>query len=157
MEQKRYHTYFNSLKMLFLPLFIGQIVFALVAVTLNEGDKFYKQFEMPQEIQYVALVGLLIGLSSRFMHIKLLKDAAKTDGVVNKLQKYRSAFIVAWALMEGGSFMATGVYLVTGELYLLAVPAILVAYLFTIRPDPIKFAKQMSLTRAEVDEMKRNW
>ena len=66
-----------------------------------------------------------------------------------KLDAYRAALILRYALLEGPSMFAIVVYLVTGGIIFILLAALIVFYFVTIRPNKENVIKDLDLNPNE--------
>lgn len=80
---------------------------------------------------------------------KRIKLAKEDKQLKNKLEIYRSANIIKYAMLEGTAFFAIITYLLTGELLLLGFAVMMMLLFATYYPSKEKLIKELELNREE--------
>jgi MFS family permease len=148
--------FFRTLQIIFLGLIIGQILFGLVSLFLNQTEDWKPvAAELKQVFIYIVPVFVIGGyLGGKMLFKRSMRAAQKKAGLSVKLSDYRSACIVRYALLEGPSMLALISYLITGELSFLVMAAFIIAIFLTIIPTPQKAITDLALDLN--DEQKLN-
>lgn len=138
-------TYLRANSILHFALLAGQIMLAIVFITLtgkteiilnSEGDLFF--ILVPAS----ALVAIFI---SGFMFKKLLVQANSKSSLSEKLGLYRPALLVRFAILEGASLFGIVAYFLNANLFYVFVSAFVMAYFFTLRPTKEKLEVDLQL------------
>lgn len=105
------------------------------------------------------LVVPIIALSGIFMGNLLFKQsliaARKADSLQNKLAKFQTASLIKYALIEGPAFLAAVAFFQTNNLTYLYIAAILILYLYILRPTKDKIEKGLQLRGDDRDKFNR--
>ena len=132
----------------------GVVLFGGVAAFLVHQDGPLGDASLAQPLMMVAAVLAVSGLAaSVFLTNRLLEKARQQPDVAGKLVAYRSAFIIGVALLEGPALFAVVAYLLTGNVIVLAIVAVLVLRMLMMRPTRDKIATALGLQYDEVDAM----
>ncbi|WP_167611971.1 hypothetical protein [Maribellus sediminis] len=131
--------YFRSLQIVHLALMAGIVSFIVIAIVLqNMGFESDGEDMLPALI-YVVPVFMIGGiLASNYVFKFRLKTCISQSGLKQKLEEYRSALIIKFALVEGPSFFAIIAYLLTANLVFVGITVLLLAVLLSYRPTPAK-------------------
>jgi membrane protein insertase Oxa1/YidC/SpoIIIJ len=138
-------SYLKLNAILHLALMAGQVLLAAVFIALTgkteiilnpDGDIFFIL------VPAVALIGIF---ASGFMFKKFLEQANAKATLQEKLNTYRPALIVRFALLEGPSLFGLVAYFLTGNLFYVFVSAFIIIYFFTLRPTKEKLENDLQL------------
>ena len=101
--------YFRTLQIIFYSLIAGQVIFGLVAffihqsMTMNPSEK-----ELRDILKFVIPVIMLITyLISNSLFKKNIKTAPGRKSLAEKMNDYRAALVIRYAIMESASFLLT--------------------------------------------------
>ena len=99
-------AYFKALTIVYFALVAGQVVFALLALFLVQTGKLGDGGEELSNIFLYVLPFFVVGgiLGSNIMFKKSLAEAKNKTGLLEKMNYYRSALIIRYALLEGPPF-----------------------------------------------------
>jgi hypothetical protein len=144
-------TYFRSLLIVFYGLIIGQVFFGLISIFLVNTNNFKSEGEDLRSVFiYIIPVFALGGfILSNVIFKNRLKAIDRKSGLMIKLNDYRTALVVRYALLEGPSLFAIVVYLVTGDSIFILLAAFIVLYFLTIRPYREKAISDLDLDSNE--------
>lgn len=148
--------YFNSLKIIYLILLIGQLLFlAIVAFSgfnlLEEGDETSSLTNIFKIVAAVLAIGGVSGGRMIFqMRVNIIKT--KTD-LIEKMNDYRSALIIKFALLEGPAFFGIIGYMLTGNNFFLLVAGFLILVFALHYPMPDRTIKELELSSEEVERV----
>jgi hypothetical protein len=139
--------YFRTLQIIFFALIAGQVVFCLIVFFLIRTGDFNAELQDLKNIFFIIVPVFVIGgyLGGRMLFKNSMKAAQNKAALSEKLEDYRSASIVRYALLEGPSMLAIISYLLTGEISFLVMAAFIIAIFFTILPTPQKAAADLEL------------
>lgn len=121
-------------------LLIGQVLFAVVAYFLVSTGHFTVPGLGYDSLFYLIIpVFLAGGIVASFTFLSFRKKAIHEDtDPHSRINAYRSALIVSWALLEGPSFLATTVYLITGNLLYIGLAGVVILVFIYLRPTKTK-------------------
>lgn len=140
--------YFKSIKIVHIALVVGIVFFTLVSILLQ-----IKGFgTVGQEIDNVLLIVVpifaLIGIfASTLVFKNKLNGIRKKSSLKEKMEEYRSALIIKFALIEGPSFFVVVSYLLTGNYIYLGILVILIIVFLIYTPNKTKFINDLELTK----------
>jgi len=128
--------YFRSLVIIYYALIAGQLFFCLIAFFLHQtGNLDLGAKELTDIFIFIVPLFVIGGFfGSKIVFKNRLKAAKDQTNLFAKMTDYRGALVVRYALLEGPSFFAIIVYLLTGNLLFLGMSLLIIAYFFIIRP-----------------------
>jgi hypothetical protein len=145
-----FSEYFKGLRILHLALATGVSLFGLVVYFVLEPEP------SGDSALFVNLsAGLLATTTAMayWLYPQRLK-AIKTNATLSeKLQSYRSACIIKYALIEGSCLVALTFYLITGNVVLLGIAAIGLAILLLNGPQELKLKTELELSSSELAQL----
>ncbi len=143
--------FFKSVQIIHLALITGVIILGIFAYSFHyigiemEGGK-----ELNFALIYVVPVFAIAGIiASNLVFKQKLKECIAQPNLKDKLNCYRSALIIKFALIEGSSFFALVAFLLTGDLLYLGFAAILVVVFITYTPSKEKSIVDLELNPTE--------
>ena len=146
----------NSLKtinIIYLALIGGQLMFMAVAFfAANEVNADTQSIN--ETLQLVIPFVVLGGLSvSSFVFKSLLDKIDKKAAFDIKINSYRGALIVRYALLEGPSLLAIVGYLFTQNPLFLGMSGIMILAFLYFRPTRDKIAQDLELSSSEAESL----
>lgn len=143
--------YFKTMQIIYYALIAGQVSFALIALFLHQMIGLDTGLnELRIIFLYIVPIFIVGGyLSSRILFKNSLKTAKSKSSLVEKMADYRAALIVRYALLEGPSFLAIVVYLITGDFSFLVMAVFIIVIFFTIKPTRENAVNDLELNPAE--------
>ncbi len=145
-------TFVRTISIIHLALIAGQVLFAIVAFSLNKntavnlkpvGDVFF----------YIAPALIFFGMLTGSFLFKQLADKAKdAEGLKKKLAGYQSAFIIRCALSEGGSLFSIVCYMLTANFFYLSLAGVNILYFLWLWPTKEKIEADLNLSYEEKSE-----
>ncbi|MFT6796145.1 MAG: fatty acid desaturase [Maribacter sp.] len=141
-------TYLKTLKLLHLSLVAGLSIFMVVAII--QGDGFNTDLSTNSTFLYIVPVASLIGyFGSQVLFKKMLSSISQSDLFNQKLQRFQSALLVKYALIEAPAFLSLFAYYATGNALPLVIAGCLLAYLFVQGPTKEKLKSSLPLNAEE--------
>lgn len=151
MEDQSQPGFFRSLNTIFLALFYGQVLLLIIDLLLKQ--KGITLIASQQEMNIFLVIAVVFAaaevIASRQMFSKALQGISYEESTENRLAKYRSAFIIRCALIEGASLMTLVFFLITGNYYFAGLWIILALFYFSGKPSKDKIATVLQLTEQE--------
>lgn len=153
--QQRSNTGTRALGILFFSMLMGQVIFALLAYYMNaSGTMIVAVLADNGKNILVAIAGLalLLAIGSFIFYRKKItaaKESAQT--VQGKLDVYRSANIIRWALLEAPVLLAIIAFMLSGNKDILFVIAAMLLLFISTKPSVAKAAAALSLSEEEVN------
>ncbi len=145
--------YFTSLTVIHAALVLGQLLFAIISVFLNQTSEDIKdEADLFTIILVPALLGAGIIVGSLISQNKLAKIKEESS-LGSKLQEYRTILIIKFALVEGPVLFGIVQYLITANYYFLLFAAAGIVYMVFVRPSKIETIKSLKLSTEEKDQL----
>ena len=143
--------YFLSLQIVYYALIAGQLIFALLTFYLIRSGLFDgEQAELRNIFIYIVPVFVVGGLFISHLLFKSFMNTARgKKNLYEKLTFYRSALIIRYALLEGPSFFAIVVYLLTGDYLFLGMSGLIIITFFTLKPSAERALNDLELNPEE--------
>lgn len=143
--------YFKALTVLHFALVTGIVLFTIISFVLqNTGSFAGGDPALARLFLYIVpvlAVGCVIAGNNQYK--KQVNEIKDLQGLADKLNAYRAAFIKRDALMEGPALFAIIAYLLTGQMLLLAIAALLIAAFLYFRPTKDTLIKDLELSTDE--------
>lgn len=153
METFNPKEHFKVTLMLFTAMLGGIFIFAMIALYLNYG-----KVEPEQDITLFLTIAIALAVNALFAGDLVAKKIVKKalNGTFHeKMDAYRSATIIKLALLEGTALFSIVTYLLTANLMLLIVAALMAVVFRYHRPTPVRVAKTMQLKKDEAIQLTR--
>lgn len=150
-QKLTFKDYFKSIQVIHLALMAGVVFFTAISIILQMDGPFVDGgAEMNFALIYVVPAFTIMGIfTSNFMFKQRLKESLSKVNLKEKLDLYRSALIIKFALIEGPSFFAVIAYILTGNLIYIGIIVLLLAMFWIYRPTKEKLILDLELTHAE--------
>jgi beta-lactamase regulating signal transducer with metallopeptidase domain len=140
--------FIQTLKLIHIALVVGLTIFSVLAYAQN--NSFNADINTNSTLLYIVPIVALLGyFGSQMFFKKMLLQVHTSDSLQTKLNKYQTAAIVKYALIEGPAFIALFVYHTTGNALPLVIAVCLLAYLFVQKPTKDKIIDSLNLTSDE--------
>jgi hypothetical protein len=148
--------YFLALQIVYFALIAGQIVFSLLTFYLIRSGLFDDERTALRNIFiYIVPIFVVGGLFiSHLMFKNFLNTARGKKNLYEKLTFYRFALIIRYALLEGPSFFAIVVYLLTGDYLFLSMSGLIIIVFLTLKPTVERAVNDMELHSEEAYAIK---
>lgn len=128
----------RSLSIIHLALIAGQIIFIAVVLVLNGN---YEIILQPNDDLFFFIVpgfAVMALITSNMIFKKMAEPIRMTLHLSEKLNQYRSACILRYAMVEGPSLFAIICYYMSGNLFYIFISGFCILYLLTLRPTSLK-------------------
>lgn len=146
-------NYFRLLNVLYLAMIGGVVVFTGVAYYLVKTG-FAGAPELTSILQYVVPVFAFAAVfAAHFIFNMLMRQAIALPLLATKLERYRIAFVIRAAMIEGAGLFSTVAYLQTGDIQFLVLTAAVVAIYFVKRPSPADCVSSLQLQGREAEQV----
>lgn len=146
-------TFFKTISIIFLALFLGQVLFGIVAFFNSKNPKFSLTsgndplfYIVPVFIISCAVIGFLL-------YKKIIGNAVQKTNLAEKLGGYQAAFIVRSALTEGPSLFSIVGFMVEQNLLFLVLAGLNIVYFISFRPNRLKLEEDLNLSYEDKAEM----
>jgi len=139
------------LKIIHIALCVGLVLFTGFAY-LQIGDFSKANADSSLMLYIVPTIAVVGYFGSKYLFKNLIQKISKEDSLTEKLQRYQSASIVQYAVIEGPGFLSIMTYYSTGNMLFLAIAVCLIAYLYSLRPTLEKLKNELDLNFEEQKE-----
>ncbi len=143
----------KGLLILHFALFAGQIIFVLIAtllVSLNIFPSVLGKYG-PEVILISALIEVIAIILAKMMYKRKLKKINQnTLPFSKKLESFRGANIIRWAILEGAALIVIVLFLLTNQYLILFIVLALLFIFFTTRPTAPNIATDLQVSEQEV-------
>lgn len=144
--------YFKTLSILHGAIFLGSLLFFIVAIFLFEEDASFKKLA---ESEYQVLLGfatlsVVVIFIVKFIYPFIVyKAIQKNEFLKHKMQKYQTASLVKFALFELIIFASIIAFIYLLNFWYLVVSIIFLILLFFEKPDRYKIIRGLKLNEEE--------
>jgi len=149
-------TIFKNLLKVYWFLFLGMIVFLVIAALLvsNSGPIMEDDPYINQVFKILVIAFTVAGIPLAYtIPQKRIKKINAGLGLAEKLNNYQGALIIRFAITEGVAFFATIAFLLTGDTDLMLLLAIIYLFYIISRPSPFKTAGDLELSEEEKHQL----
>lgn len=156
MTAPRSTGYYQSLRLLHMALVTGIALFvSVIFFIVFKRSASIVELSLDRVLQVVAvlLTGVSLFVGFRLFNNKILELRRSVLPVRAKLEAYRNACIVWWAMIEGPAFFAAVGYYLTGNAAFFALTLFHIAILAVFMPRRDNFKLLLNLTEAEMGEL----
>ncbi|MGE0079361.1 MAG: hypothetical protein AB7S48_15985 [Bacteroidales bacterium] len=147
--------YFRGLSIMHFALIAGQVIFGIIAFAL--GKTISNGFDpTTQQGLLIAVPIFIIGtfIASTIVFRKRVENIKTRSTLNEKMTEYRAALIISYAMLEGGSMFAIVAYILTSNIILLSLSALIIAVMIINKPSIQKAVSDLELNSD--DEKKLN-
>ena len=146
------NSFLKTMSIIFFALLAGQLIFIAIAFFIVTKNPPQSQNDDMLNIIVPILVGSGLFISN-FMFRQLLGKIKNDSSFEIKLEAYRSALIIRYALLEGPSIFSTVAYLLSGNIIFLAFSGVMVLAFMTNMPSRNKATQDLNLSSIETDKL----
>lgn len=150
--------YYKSLKLVHTALLSGMLIFIAISFYLvYQGKVEMADLSLDRILQLVAVlltVGSLV-IGFRIFNKKIMELRRSGLPVREKLEDYRAACVMWWAMIEGPGLFATVGYFITGNAAFFALALFHTAILAVFMPRRENFKLLLDLSDIEMEELDR--
>lgn len=141
-------SFIKTLSLIHAALLMGLVAFGLFAYFQN-GD-FEARMNRHNPMIYVVPIAAAAGyFLSQFLFRKRLRSVNEEEPLSVKLEVYRSASLIKYALLEAAALLSLVAYWLSGNALHLVIAIALAAYFFSQRPTATKIKKDLPLNYEE--------
>jgi ABC-type protease/lipase transport system fused ATPase/permease subunit len=157
MQQGRLQTsgqYLRNIKMVHSTLLIGMIIFSVIVVVLMMTMSLFEEdaASLHQVMKFVVpVISLAAFIGSGFLFKKKMDAVKQATGISfgYRMDQYRNASIVRWAMLEGAVMLALIAQLLTKNYYYSIFIFLLLVFFFLYAPSAEKIKTQLQLNSEE--------
>jgi len=147
-------SYLKTLTIIHFALAVGQIIFAIIVFAHHQKTEMV--VDPINDVMFIPfLVTLLMAFAVGPVIYKKLLSQVHGKSLTIKLNQFRAASIVKYALIEGPSLFGIVIYFLSGNFFYLLVSGLLIIYFLTLRPTKEKIEKGLNLDYKEKEQFER--
>ena len=146
------NSFLKTMRIIFFALLAGQIIFMAVAFFTVNNNPPQSQSDDLFNILVPVAIGSGLFMSS-LLFKQMLAKIKKDDSFEQKLEAYRSALIIRYALLEVPSIFSTVVYLFSGNIIFLAFSGVMILAFLMNMPSRDKATQDLNLSSIEADKL----
>ena len=139
-------SYFRSLTLIYASLIFGQVFFFLIAFYLRNEWLIHPEIGDIEIFKWI--VPLFAGGSiyqGNVLFKKRIKEARQKPTFAKKMDDYRIALLVRYALWEAPSLLAIAAYFLTGQWLYLSLSALVILVFLAHRPDIDRARRELDM------------
>lgn len=143
--------YFRAIQIIFASLVAGQVFFALVLIFLRLVGDFNPGLAELKLVFMIISCLMVIGgyLGGKYLFRMRMNSAKELPVLSDKMNSYRSALIVRYALLEGPAFFAFVSFLLTVDWLFLGIGGFIIAIFITLFPSKNSAIRDLELNLSE--------
>ncbi len=153
MNQQRIAQKLKVLKIIHLGLLTGLVVFFCVVSFVVYNNKVNDPQSAEIFEMVVPLLALMALMASRFIPKTVLNKIDPGTSLSDKLQRYNTAMIMRCAFIEGAALFSIVTYMITGDVLLQVLAAILIITLGIQHPTKSKIISDLKLDADQRQEL----
>lgn len=148
----------KAIQIFFLSLIIGLVLFAVIVVVVDfmNGPVLGKDELVNRDILLGAVVitGIICMFGARSYYNRTMKMVdISSFSLSDKLNQYRAALIIYMAFCEGPAIFSVIIFFLTGNYWVFAVTALLLAAMLLKAPTKTRIIQEMKLDWREQKEI----
>lgn len=138
-------SFLKTLKIIHLALCGGLLLFATISF-LQFDSTLIADSESNLMLYLVPAVAIAGYFGSTYLFEKHIRKIKKDDSLVKKLQRYQSALVLQYAIIEGPAILALMAYYTSGNALFLAIAACMIVFLYSKKPSFQKLSAALPLS-----------
>ncbi len=144
--------FFKQLNILYFSLLAGQVMFVVITFLFNVIMNMTIGADHILFTVIVPIYAFIAFLAGNFIFKKKLEEIAGKP-LNNRMETYKTAFLIRLALMESVSFFTLVIYLISGNLIYLAFALLIIILYSLLRPSKEKITDELGCTKEEKKEL----
>jgi magnesium-transporting ATPase (P-type) len=143
---------FTSLKIIYLGLVMGQIIFIAIFLFLVYSGNSGEMQDLSNILLFVAfvLVASAVFAANKIFNLKM-SQIDENNSLEYKLSEYRTSLIIKFGILEGPSLLSIVFFFMTANELFLVFSILILGFFFIYRPSNSKIASDLKLKANEVD------
>ncbi|MEO7045268.1 MAG: hypothetical protein ABI091_08140 [Ferruginibacter sp.] len=144
----------KALKILHNAFMIGLVLFAGVIYFLVYSGNAASIQELDKSFQVIAIILCAAGLyfSNTLFNKAIERIKNSTDTVPQKINLYRGAIIVKWALLEGPAILTIVAFFLTANNAFIILAGIMICALYIAGPSKQRIMQQLQLDEVDAEQ-----
>lgn len=149
----------KTLSILHFAMFIGQLLFGIIALFLVYSKKFFSPF-LTEYLELLISACILIGAAAYFTGNRIFKRKIEEINfhytpLPQKLNEYRGASITRWAFMEFAVLISIIFFMLTNAYEIMIIAAAFMLVFVTFRPTTKRIAADLRIDEAELEQINK--
>jgi uncharacterized membrane protein len=145
----------KALKILHSALMMGVVMFGAIVFFLVYANHTSPVTGLDKPLQVIALILCAAGI---YFSNKLFKKQIETirqsaDSVKEKINQFRAACIMQWALLEGPALFTIIAFFLTGNYALFILSGIMICALYVAGPSKQRIMQQLQLNEIDGEQL----
>ena len=151
-QQQTSAAYFKILNLLYYAIIAMQLITAAILVLIKKTQEIPDSLEDKGDLIIYVLVAIVLAgiLGSSFFYKSQCNKLSNLENLKAKMTGYRSIFIIRLAVLEALTFVALVVFLLTGNLVILAIAGFVLIYSLKLRPVKHSIIRDLNLSSTEI-------
>ncbi|MCU0437347.1 MAG: hypothetical protein MUC49_05485 [Raineya sp.] len=150
-------NFFSTLRILHLAISFGTLAIIIIFYVLSKSQPEAILTQDNQMLVYIFPVfAVVVGAMGIFLSKQFLTKI-KDQNLLGKLNQYRAAYIVRWAMIEGGSIMLVMAFFMSKQIVFLALACGGLAFLLLQKADIDTFRSEVQLSSEEKKELENTF
>lgn len=147
--------FLRTLKVTYWSLFAGQFIFATVTFIINfHYPVEYGEFHPNDIFSYIVPMLVLSGsVGGHFISKSAIDKAKNKPSFKQKLESYKSALVIRYAMLEGPNLFCLVAYLLTSNLIFMYIAVAVMVYYLMSYPKTSNLMNELDLSSAEIDQL----
>lgn len=139
---------------LFYSLLLGLLTFFVIVMVITQDMDNSGNTDIDNIFLFIVPVfGLAVMFLSRLIYNQMLIRFKSGGNILQKIVNYRTAKIVAWAMIEGACFLALVATMLTSNYLYIVVFLFLVGFFILMRPSRESLIRDMRFNSEESDKI----
>lgn len=149
----------KMLSNLHLAMFLGQLLFSIISFSLVYSKKFFSPF-LNEYLEMIFSVCVILGVTGYlagniFFKRRLEQIHRVYKPLPQRLNEYRSASIMRWALLEFAILLSIIFFMLTNAYEIITVAGGLMILFLSCRPTAQKIATDLRISEAELSKINK--
>lgn len=141
---------FNALRIIFIALVGGQVLFLAVVLYLRSNGFEAESPELTRSFQYIVLIlGVTMISASHFLYRLQIARGRRESDIVARLGSYYTGTIIRSAMHEGVTLLSLIAVLLTGEMFFIWCAVVVLALLVVTFPSKERAIAELGLSPEE--------
>ncbi|MBC3847186.1 hypothetical protein H8K90_12390 [Winogradskyella echinorum] len=131
---------------------IAILIFGTVSIFITKNGSI--NFTDTEDVFFylVPAFAIILAFLSHFLYQQNLKKVREKSTLYEKLAQYQTSRIIRYAMLEAPALFGIVIYIITSNQFYLIISAVLLAYLFSLRPTKIIITEDLDLNSEQERE-----
>jgi hypothetical protein len=147
MNDNIFSGHYKSIQIIYIAVFLGQVVSFVIALILVENG-IINPVQSADGLFKIMIPAVGIGamFAANRNYNKNITGVNKNDVLIIKLTKYRSSKIIQWAIIEASSFLSLLGFILTSDYLYVIVFLFMLGFIILIRPSKEQIRKDLNIS-----------